>query len=178
MNLITFLFQDWKANRKNIKGQLILFLFRFAQLANRSYAIAVLLCIYLVFYHVFVEWMLGIEVPRKLKAGRGLILYHGQALVINQDTEIGDNCTLRNSVTIGHKKLSDGSYSKCPRIGNNVDIGANACLIGDITIGDNVIIGAGAVVVKDIPSNTTVVGNPARILIKPAFPEENPIAAS
>ncbi len=70
---------------------------------------------------------------------------------------------LRNSVTIGHKKLSDGTLSACPRIGNNVDIGANVVIIGDIEIGDNVIIGAGSVVVKSIPADCTVVGNPARI---------------
>ncbi len=158
------LFQDWKSNKGNIKGQWVLFLFRFAQLANRNYAVAVILCLYLGFYHIFVEWILGIELPRKLKAGKGLILYHGQGLVVNQDTIIGDSCTLRNSVTIGHKTLPDGSYSKCPVIGNNVDIGANACIIGDINIGDNVIVGAGAVVVKDVPPDCIVVGNPARIL--------------
>jgi serine acetyltransferase len=177
MNLFAFLFQDWRQNKRNIKGQIVLFLFRFAQLANRNYAVAILLCIYLAFYHVFVEWILGIEIPRKLTAGKGLVLYHGQGLVINQDTRIGDNCILRNSVTIGHKKLSDGSYSKCPVIGNNVDIGANACIIGDITIGDNAILGAGTVVVKDVPANSIVIGNPARILESPASPE-SPISAS
>jgi putative colanic acid biosynthesis acetyltransferase WcaB len=164
MSVFAYLFQDWKQNKRNIKGQIVLFLFRFAQLANGSYVVAIILCIYLGFYHVFVEWILGIEIPRKLSVGKGLILYHGQALVINQDTIIGDNCTLRNSVTIGHKKLSDGLFSKCPQIGDNVDIGANACIIGDIKIGDNVIIGAGAVVIKDVPSNSIAVGNPARIL--------------
>jgi len=173
MNLFAHLFQDWKQNKKNSKGQLVLFSFRFAQLANRNYAIAIILCVYLGFYHVFVEWILGIEIPRKLRVGKGLILYHGQALVINQDTKIGDNCTLRNSVTIGHKKLSNGLYSKCPQIGNNVDIGANACIIGDISIGDNVIIGAGAVVIKDVPSNSIAIGNPARILERSGALAEN-----
>ncbi|MBQ8019953.1 MAG: serine acetyltransferase, partial [Paludibacteraceae bacterium] len=51
-----------------------------------------------------------------------------------------------------------------PTIGNNVSIGANATIIGDITIGDNVIIGAGAVVVKDVPQYSVVVGNPARVI--------------
>jgi len=87
-------------------------------------------------------------------------------LVINQGVILGDNCVLRNSVTIGHKKLPDGSFSGCPRIGNNVDVGANACIVGDVVVGDNVIIGAGAVVTKNIPDNCTVVGNPARILEK------------
>lgn len=158
------LFQDWKQNSGNIKGQLVLFMFRFAQLANKNYAVAVLLCIYLAFYHVFVEWVLCIEIPRKTSIGKGLTLYHGQALVINQETIIGKNCVLRNSTTIGHKKLADGSFSACPKIGDNVDIGANVCIIGDIIIGDNVTIGAGTVVVKDVPDNCTIVGNPARIL--------------
>jgi putative colanic acid biosynthesis acetyltransferase WcaB len=164
MNLFAYPFQDRKANRGNIKGQLVLFLFRTVQLINRSMVLKVILFPYLVFYRLFVEWHLGIELPRKLTAGKGLIVYHGQALVVNQGVILGDNCVLRNSVTIGHKKLADGTLSKCPRIGNNVDIGANVCIIGDITIGDNVIIGAGAVVVKDIPAGSIAVGNPARIL--------------
>ncbi|RCH54619.1 serine acetyltransferase [Mucilaginibacter hurinus] len=164
MNPIAYLFQDWKANRKNIKGQLVLFMFRLVSLINRSMIAKVIFFPYLVFYRFFVEWGLGIELPRKLKAGKGLIIYHGQALVVNQSVVLGDNCVLRNSVTIGHKKLADGTLSACPRIGSNVDIGANACIIGDVTIGNNVIIGAGAVVVKDIPENSIAVGNPARVL--------------
>ncbi len=166
MNLFAYLFQDWRSNRKNLKGQFVLFLFRLVQVLSRHMLLKIIFIMYLAFYHYYVEWVLGIELPRKLTAGKGLILYHGQALVVNQGVIIGENCTLRNSVTIGHKKLADGSFSNCPRIGNNVDIGANACIIGDIIIGDNVIIGAGAVVTKSIPDNCTVVGNPARILEK------------
>lgn len=142
-------------------------MFRLLQFVNRYLLLKIIFIPYLVFYRFFVEWVLCIELPRKLTIGKGLTLYHGQALVVNFKTIIGDNCVLRNSVTIGHKKLADGSLSACPRIGNNVDIGANVCIIGDIQIGDNVIIGAGAVVVKDIPSNCVVVGNPAKPLPKP-----------
>jgi len=121
---------------------------------------------YFMLYRFFVEWHLGIELPRKLTIGKGLSLYHGQALVVNKEAIIGENCVLRNGTTIGHKKLADGSFSNCPRIGNNVDIGANVCIIGGVTIGDNVIIGAGSVVTKDVPSDCVVVGNPARVLEK------------
>ena len=117
-------------------------------------------------YRFWVEWLLGIELPRKLIIGKGLSLYHGQALVVNKSTVIGSGCTLRNSTTIGHKQLADGTFTLCPRIGNNVDIGANVCIIGGVTIGDNVVIGAGSVVVKDVPSDCMVVGNPARVLEK------------
>lgn len=164
MNFFAYLFQDWKANRGNIKGRIVLFMFRLVNAINRYMLLKILFFWYLMIYRFFVEWVLGVELPRKLIAGKNLIFYHGQGLVVNFKTIIGENCVLRNGVTIGHKKLADGSLSKSPRIGNNVDIGANACIIGDITIGDNVIIGAGAVVIKDIPANSIAVGNPARVL--------------
>jgi putative colanic acid biosynthesis acetyltransferase WcaB len=166
MNFFAYLFQDWQSNRKNFKAQLVLFMFRLVQVINRSMILKIIFIPYLLFYRYWVDWAWGIELPRKLTVGKGLSLYHGHALVVNQGVIIGDNCTLRNSTTIGHKKLADGSFTKCPRIGNNVDIGANVCIIGDITIGDNVIIGAGSVVTKSFPSDCVVVGNPARVLEK------------
>lgn len=164
MNPFAYVFQDWRANRQNFKGQLVLFLFRLAQLINKSVITKIIFYPYLLWYRYVVDWVWNIELPRKLTVGKGLSLYHGHALVINQGVVIGENCALRNSTTIGHKKLADGSFSACPRIGNNVDIGANVCIIGDITIGDNVIIGAGTVVTKNIPADSVVVGNPARVL--------------
>lgn len=169
--MFSFLFQDWSANRGNIKGQLVLSAYRLAQLLSKNLIIKILFVWYLALYHVLVEWILGVEIPRKLQAGKGLILYHGQALVINQGVTIGENCTLRNSTTIGHKLLADGTLSGCPRIGNNVDIGANVCIIGDITIGDNVSIGAGAVVVKNLPADCIAAGNPARVLRSKLSPQ-------
>jgi putative colanic acid biosynthesis acetyltransferase WcaB len=166
MNFFAYLFQDRQANRKNFKAQLVLFMFRLVQLINRSMVLKVVFILYLLWYRYWVDWVWGIELPRKLTVGKGLSLYHGHALVVNQGVVIGDNCVLRNSTTIGHKKLADGSSTKCPVIGNNVDIGANVCIIGDITIGDNVIIGAGSVVTKSFPSDCVIVGNPARILEK------------
>ncbi|GAA4097893.1 serine acetyltransferase [Mucilaginibacter panaciglaebae] len=141
-------------------------MFRLVSLINRSMVAKVIFFPYLMLYRYAVEWVWGIEIPRKTKIGRGLSLYHGQALVLNQGVILGDNCTLRNSVTIGHKKLANGTFSRCPRLGNNVDVGANVVIIGDIEIGDNVVIGAGSVVTKSIPANSVVVGNPARILEK------------
>jgi putative colanic acid biosynthesis acetyltransferase WcaB len=161
-----YLFQDWQANRQNFKGQLVLFWFRSVQLINRYMLLKIIFIWYLLLYRYWVDWVWGIELPRKLTIGKGLSLFHGHALVINQGVVIGEGCTLRNTTTIGHKKLAGGSFSKCPRIGNHVDIGANVCIIGDVTIGDNVVIGAGSVVTKNIPSDCVVVGNPARILEK------------
>src|ERR1700761_5447621 len=166
MNPFAYVFQDWGANRQNFKGQLVLFMFRLAQLINKTTITKIIFYPYLLWYRYVVDWVWGIELPRKLTVGKGLSLFHGHALVVNQGVVIGSNCTLRNSTTIGHRKLPDGTFSACPRIGNNVDIGANVCIIGDVVIGDNVIIGAGAVVTKNIPADCVVVGNPARILEK------------
>jgi putative colanic acid biosynthesis acetyltransferase WcaB len=163
---MSYLFQDWQSNRRNFKGQLVMFMFRLVSLINRSMITKVIFFPYLMFYRYWVEWVWGIELPRKTTVGKGLSLYHGQALVVNLGVVIGDNCVLRNSTTIGHKKQADGTFGRCPRIGNNVDIGANVVIIGDIEIGDNVIIGAGSVVTKSIPAGSVAVGNPARVLEK------------
>ncbi len=157
-------FQDWKANKGNIKTQLVLVLFRLATFFRSNKVLSILFIWYLIFYRVMVEWFMGIELPWSLKAGPGMILDHGQALVVNGQSRLGRGVHLRHSTTIGSKKLKDGTYSACPRIGNNVDIGAQVCIIGDIEIGDNVAIGAGSIVTKSIPPNCVVVGNPARII--------------
>ena len=57
-------------------------------------------------------------------------------------------------------------YAKPIKVGNNVWIGGNVCVMPGVTIGDNVVIGAGSVVNKDIPSNVVAVGNPCKVLKK------------
>jgi putative colanic acid biosynthesis acetyltransferase WcaB len=155
------IFCDWKANRGNPKGQLVLVLFRLAQwLRQQSWWL--LGAPYLFLYRVGVEWVLGIELRFKTLVGPGLRLYHGQGLVIHEGTVIGANCTLRQNTTIGNKSLPDGKPGACPVIEDGVDVGANAVVIGAIRIGKGAAIGAGSVVVKDVPSGAIVVGNPAK----------------
>jgi putative colanic acid biosynthesis acetyltransferase WcaB len=158
--------QDWKINDKNIKGRIILILFRLAHIATVSKVLFILWIPYLVFYRVFVEWFLGTELPYKLKIGKNFLLYHGQALVINDGTVIGSNCTIRHCTTIGNKKNKNGTFTNSPVIGNNVELGSNVCVIGPIIIGDNVVIGAGSIVVKDVPPNCIIAGNPAKVIAK------------
>ncbi|MGX5857995.1 serine O-acetyltransferase [Dyadobacter jiangsuensis] len=158
------IFCDWKANKSNIKGRIVLTLYRLAHLGSKNNLLFVVLLPYLIVYRIIVEWILGIEIPFKTQIGSSLRLYHGQALVINDGTKIGYNCTIRHSTTIGNKRISDGSFSACPIIGDNVDIGAGACLVGPIQVGNNAVIGAGAVVTKDVPPYAVVAGNPAKII--------------
>lgn len=75
---------------------------------------------------------------------------------------IGKNFSFRHLTTIGNKQ--DGRNDLVPTIGDNVFLGANVTILGDIYIGDNVVIGAGSVVVNDIPSNSIAVGNPAKVI--------------
>lgn len=162
----SYILQDWQANKDtSLKSRLILVMFRLAQSLEKlpSY-LRLLSIIYHYFYLLVVDWLLGIDLPETTQIGKNLSIQHGHALVINKETIIGTNCILRNSTTIGHKKLADGSYSASPKIGDNVDIGANVVIIGSITVGNNAVIGAGSVVVKDVPENAVIAGNPARII--------------
>lgn len=90
----------------------------------------------------------------------GMISYHPFGTIINAKS-IGENFIFRNNTTIGNK---DKDQEKRPIIGDNVELGSNVIIIGDVSIGDNVTIGAGSVVVKDIPSNTIAAGNPAKVI--------------
>jgi len=158
-----YLLQDWEANKEgNSKTHFILLMFRSAQLLGRLPA--PFSSFFRNFYTLIVEWILGVELPWDTKVGPNLRLIHGVGLVVNHETIIGSNCTLRHSTTIGNKKLPDSSYTDSPKIGNYVDIGSNVVIIGSITVGDHAVIGAGSVVVKDVPEGAVVVGNPARVI--------------
>ena len=95
--------------------------------------------------------------------GGAFVLNHPYATILNAK-HIGKDFSCCHLVTIGN--LRPGRNDLLPWIGDNVEIGANATIIGDVNVGDNVTIGAGAVVVKDVPNNCVAVGNPARIIRK------------
>ncbi len=103
----------------------------------------------------------GVEVPYSATIGRRVIIEHQGNIVIHGDAVIGDDCIIRQGVTIGNRHLD--KPHDAPRFGNNVNIGVGAVILGGITIGDNVAIGANAVVLQDIPENSLAVGIPAAI---------------
>lgn len=118
----------------------------------------------LVLYRFINEFLMGYEIPAATIIGKSFFIDHGYGIVINKHTIIGDFFRIKHGVTIGCKTLADGSQGKSPIIGNHVDIGAGAKIIGDITIGNNVKIGAGAIITKDIPSNS-VAYNQSNLII-------------
>ncbi|MCX6602019.1 MAG: serine acetyltransferase [Acidobacteria bacterium] len=103
----------------------------------------------------------GIDLPCEVAIGRRFRIEHFGGIIISGDAVIGDDVVLRHGVTIGLKHRDDPGS---PVVGNRVDIGAGAKLLGKIRIGDDVLIGANAVVITDVPANSIAVGVPARIL--------------
>lgn len=81
--------------------------------------------------------------------------------MVNPGVEIGRNFSITSGVTIGQENR--GSRRGCPLIGDCVWVGANATLVGKITIGNNVLIAPGAFVNFDVPDNSMVIGNPGVI---------------
>jgi len=159
--------KDYYRNKNNPKGFLVVFLFRLAHALRCSkYKIVFYISIpYLIFYRVFVEWLLCIELPFKTIVGAGLVIHHGAGLVVHSNCVIGENVTLRQGVTIGIKNIGNFSDDQAPVIGNDVNIGANSIILGPIIIGDSVIIGAGSVVLKSVLASRVVAGNPARVIL-------------
>jgi serine O-acetyltransferase len=103
----------------------------------------------------------GIELPCEAVVGRRFRIDHFGGIVISGDAVFGDDCVIRNGVTVG---LKNTGQSGSPVIGDRVDVGAGAKILGPIRIGNDVAIGANAVVLADVPANSVAVGVPARIL--------------
>lgn len=104
----------------------------------------------------------GIEIHPGATIGRGLFIDHGMGVVIGETTEIGDNCTLYQNVTLGGTGKDQGK--RHPTLGNNVLVGAGAKVLGPFTVGDNARVAAGAVVLDAVPRGATAVGVPARVV--------------
>ncbi|WP_449419285.1 serine O-acetyltransferase [Phormidium nigroviride] len=104
----------------------------------------------------------GIDLPYTVKLGRRVVVEHQGAIVIHGYCSIGDECVIRQGVTLGNRYLD--RPLDAPKLGARVNIGAGAKILGDVTLGDDVNIGANAVVLSDIPSGKTAVGIPAKII--------------
>ncbi len=107
------------------------------------------------------RFLTGIEIHPAARIGPGLFIDHGMGVVIGETTEIGENVTIYQGVTLGGTSLE--KVKRHPTIGDNVVIGAGASILGPFTVGAGSRIGSGSVVVKEVPPNSVVVGVPGRI---------------
>lgn len=154
------IFQDWNVNAGNPKGRFVLAFLRLCRAIRRLPEPWWIVGLPILLLYVFlVEWFMGIELGYKVTIGTRIRLYHGTGLVVHPFAVIGDDCVLRHGVTIG-----DRGGSAVPTLGDRVEIGCGAMILGGITIGNDVRIGAGSVVLHDVPAGAVVVGNPAKVV--------------
>jgi serine O-acetyltransferase len=106
------------------------------------------------------RWLTGIEIHPGARIGRRFFIDHGMGVVIGETTEIGDDCTLYQGVTLGGTSWQKGK--RHPTLGNNVVIGAGAKILGPFKVGDSARIGSNSVVIREVPAGATVVGVPGR----------------
>jgi putative colanic acid biosynthesis acetyltransferase WcaB len=156
-------FQDWDANEGAAKSKLIMAAFRqthrwLASPRRVWHPVASAI------YTVIVNWILGVELPPETRVGPGLCLMHPQAIVINGNVTVGARCMIRASTILGNKIDADGRDLGSPVVGDDVEFGVGAIVIGPVTVGSGARVGAGAVVIRDVPDGAVVVGNPARLI--------------
>lgn len=114
------------------------------------------------FLSYFARWITSIEIHPGATIGRRFFIDHGIGVVIGETTEIGDDVTLYQGVTLGGRKMKPGK--RHPTLGNNVIVGAGAKILGPFTVGDNARIGSNAVVLEEVPRGATVVGIPGKVV--------------
>lgn len=126
--------------------------------------------LYKLFYY-WLTWFLGIKLDYTVKLGRRVRLWHNGGMILGA-REIGDDVHIRQNTTIGLASRED--LNAKPIIGNAVEIGTGAVIVGYIRIGDGAVIGANAVVTKDVPPFTMVGGVPAKVIKTLPRPEHTP----
>lgn len=131
--------------------------------------------------YLFVRGVYGIELPHTVTLGRRVKIAHQSGIVIHQRAVIGDECVLRQNVTLGAKSRDPQLYeSQAPRLGRGVSLGANAVVIGDVEVGDGAAIGPNATVMTDVPSGAVVLPPESRVLAAraPVLPTDGARGAS
>jgi putative colanic acid biosynthesis acetyltransferase WcaB len=156
--------EDMKANIY-YKSMSVLILYRIAHYFFSHGRVGKILgAPFIILHNLMSSWILGIEIPAKTKIGYPLIIMHGVGLVVNSEATLGSNIIIRQGCCIGNKIQRDGVISAAPTIGNNVEFGVNAQVLGPIRVANNVSIGAGAVVLKDCEEGGVYVGVPAQLI--------------
>jgi serine O-acetyltransferase len=170
------LYEDWTVHGKDFSrpGFRAMAVYRFgAWCSGLRYRLlrAPLSRLYLFLYR-YVRNVYGIELPCRTKVGRRCFIPHQSGIVIHPFSEIGDDCLIRQNVTLG--AASRDKPTGAPKLGNNVHIGAGAVLLGNITVGDGAKINANAVVMTNVPAGAFVFNSPPKILKNPEAKQSEP----
>ncbi len=156
--------EDFQAHQRDPwrQGVWVLLVYRFGQWRYRVRPALLRrpLSLLYKFMKVGVQMLTGIDLPCETRVGRRLVIEHFGGIIISGDSQIGDDVVLRHGVTLGLRRTG---VPGAPVIGNRVDIGAGAKVLGPVHIGDGAVIGANAVVLCDVPAGALAVGIPARI---------------
>lgn len=163
------LLEDLRAQREGLLGlgfwALLVYRFGHARFIIKNKIMRAPWTIIYMILHKLTEIFCGISIGSSAKIGRRLSIEHHGCIVIHGDSIIGNDCLIRHGVTLGNTG-SDDPFG-APKLGNRVEIGAGAKLLGRISVGHDAIIGANAVVIRDVPDGAVVGGVPARTLSLP-----------
>ena len=107
----------------------------------------------------FVRFLTGVEIHPAATVGEQVVVDHGMGVVVGETAEIGARVHMYHGVTLGGN--SPDPVKRHPTVQDDVTIGANATVLGDVVVGEGARVGAGAVVTDDVPPGGTVVGVPA-----------------
>lgn len=110
------------------------------------------------------RFLTGVDIHPGALLGRRLFIDHASGVVIGETAIVGNDVTIYQGVTLGGTGKEHGK--RHPTICDNVFIGNNANVLGNISVGNNSRVGAGSVVLSDVPPNSTVVGVPAHIVYR------------
>ncbi len=110
------------------------------------------------------RFLTGVDIHPGALLGRRLFIDHATGVVIGETAIVGSDVTIYQGVTLGG--TGKGHGKRHPTVCDNVFIGNNANILGNITVGENSRVGAGSVVLTDVPPNSTVVGVPAHIVYR------------
>jgi serine O-acetyltransferase len=164
--MFTNLREDLRAYKGNwhAQGFWVMAVYRFGRWRYQVHPDALRKFFSLIYHTLYkvVQVVTGIELPCEVQVGHNFVIDHFGGVIISGFAKFGDNCRIRNGVVVGVRRTDEKA---APIIGNNVDIGAGAKLLGPIRIGNRVIIGANAVVLCDVPDDSIAVGVPA--VVKP-----------
>ena len=167
--------EDWIYNGEDWTrpGFRALAMYRFGvwRMTIKSRLLRVPLSVLYRFLHRWVRNHYGIELHYTAKVGERVVIAHQGGIVIHECAEIGNECVIRQGVTIG----AAGQFltSDAPKLGRGVTLGAGAVVMGNVKIGDGAKIGPNAVVTMNVPAGSLAVAPPARVIQPGGFNETN-----